>query len=91
MKKNRAQVNLEFAFCMIIIVFMVYSIVMIMRWVGVNLAEGRITHERQLIVGVIPSGDEDDPPTETMDQGPLQQLKPNFYKPLKMNAIWDQE
>lgn len=51
-KPAHGQVMVEFTFCMIIIFLMIYAIMMVLRWTGVDLAERRIAHEQQLRTGI---------------------------------------
>ena len=46
--KRKAQVMLEFAFCMIILFLMMYGIIMVFRWVGLDLGQRRKAHEAVL-------------------------------------------
>jgi len=39
---------LEFTFCMIVLLLMMYGMMMVFRWVGLDLAERRQSHERVL-------------------------------------------
>jgi len=78
-----AQVIIEFTFSMIIIFLMIYGLMMIFRWTGMDLAFRRISHEDVL--------------TNTIERaytdpgdGPLKQLSPYFHTPTKMNAVWDE-
>ncbi len=82
--KNKAQVTLEFSFCMIIILLMMFSLIRIFRWTGMDLAERRKAHERELgkIVGLVE--DYEFPRT-----GPLKQIDPYFFKPGKLDAVWE--
>ena len=82
---------MEFTFCMIIITLMIYSMMMIFRWMGVDLAERRIAHDSALTQPVGASSD--GPGAYTIDkvytQSPAKQIDTYFYKPIKMNAISD--
>ena len=83
MKKiKRAQVMLEFLFCMIIIFLMIYASIYIFRWTGVDLAERRIAHDDKLTIAVQEN-------YINPEDSPLNQLDPFFYKPAKLDAIWD--
>ncbi len=70
--KNKAQTTIEFTFCMIIIFLMIYGMMKVFQWSGVDLAERRIAHETVLTGG----------------GGPRAQIDPHFSVPQKMNAIW---
>ena len=84
--KKYGQAMLEFLFCMIIIMLMIYSMMMILRWVGIDLANRRIDHEKVLFRGGI------DPliqPEDVYIKSPQIQLDSYFHKPIKMNAVTD--
>lgn len=82
--KRAGQVIIEFTFCMIIVFLMIYSLIMIFRWTGTDLADRRISHERTLRSPINRNYTLADP-----GAGPLTQIDPFFYKPVGMNAIWD--
>ena len=71
---SKAQVILEFTFCMIIILLMIYGVVKVFQWAGRDVAERQIAHENSLIRNV---------------SDPRDQIGPVFYMPRRMNAIWD--
>ncbi|MCD4780103.1 MAG: hypothetical protein K8S27_06085 [Candidatus Omnitrophica bacterium] len=79
---------------------MFYSIIMILRWTGIDLAQRRLAHDRLLVQSVV----EDyglclgnltfgmclsgyDP--ASYYRGPLGQIDPSFYHSTEMNAVWD--
>ena len=74
---------LEFAFCMIVVFLMIYGIVMILRWTGMDLAERRRAHDVRLTVPII-----QEYTSPGASDGPLYQVDPYFYSPMKMNAVW---
>ncbi len=88
---------LEFTFCMIVLFLMMYAIVMIFRWVGLDLGQRQQAHEDLLTTDIDPNyGDclvfnmttmncDDLRPIES---GPLTQIDPYFYTPDAMNAVW---
>ena len=89
---------LEFTFCMIILFLMMYGIVMVFRWVGVDLGQRQQAHEAVLIspiddaygqctlpFGLCPGGLGVVP----VERGPLTQIDPFFYQPGPMNAVWE--
>ena len=41
------QVTIEFTFCMVVVMLMVYGVIMVFRWTGVDLADRRIAHEKR--------------------------------------------
>ena len=69
---KKAQVILEFAFCMIVVLLIIFGIMKVFQWTGRDLAERRIAHD-----GVLTGGGT-----------PLDQIDPYFYAPVDMNAIW---
>lgn len=71
-KKNKGQVLIEFTFCMLIILIMLWSMIQIMGWVSRDPVARRQAHYDQLRSG------------GTVEE----QLDPYFYKPIPMNAIW---
>ena len=76
-KKERGlkgQVIIEFIFCMIIVLLMIYGIMMIFKWSGADMVARRRAHETTLRS-----------PTSDV----LQQLDTYFYTPVKMNAIFN--
>ncbi len=78
---KRAQVIIEYTFCMIIVFLMIYAAIKIFRWTGLDLAERRKNHDAVLISNI----DRNDGSTG----GPLKQIDPYFSRPIKMNTIWD--
>ena len=83
-KLFKGQVALEFTFCMIVVFLMIYGIIMILRWTGMDLAERRRAHDMRLTA---PIAQDYGNPTD----GPLFQVDPYFYSPIKMNAVWKGE
>lgn len=87
---------IEFTFCMIILFLMMYAIVMVFRWVGLDLGQRQQAHEAVLTTGIDPnygqcvaedlSGDCTD--YRNVTRGPLTQIDPYFYTPTTMNAVW---
>lgn len=73
---------LEFTFCMIIVFLMMFSLIMIFRWSGADLGQRRVAHDTLLINSIV---EDYNIPSE----GPLSQIDPYFYQPVKMNAVWD--
>jgi hypothetical protein len=67
------QATIEFTFAMIVTLMLVFALLMVFRWVGLDLAERRAAHERLLT-------------RDTSDMRTEQQLNPNFYKPRKIDA-----
>jgi hypothetical protein len=70
--KNKAQSTIEFTLVLIIIVLMVWGLIQIFRWSGMDLAERRWTHDQTLING----------------QTPEEQLNPDFYRAKRLNSVY---
>lgn len=79
---TKAQVMVEFTFCMIILFLMMYGIVMVFRWAGLDLSQREAAHDALLTYPI----DED---YGVASAGPLRQIDPYFYQPAKMNAVWE--
>ena len=94
---RKAQVMLEFAFCMIILFLMMYGIIMIFRWVGLDLGQRQKAHESVLTAPIdsqygqcvtfVPFVGCTE--WRAVEAGPLSQIDPYFYTPAKMNAVWE--
>ena len=78
---KKAQVILEFTFCMIIVLLMLFGITKVMTWTGREYAGRFDGHDRTLTGPFIPS-------YVSMGDGPSNQIDPYFYTPVKMNAIY---
>lgn len=78
-QKKYGQVILEFTFCMIVLFFMVYGVIMVFRWTGVDLAERRRAHNQMLLSPI--NKDWID-----LQDGPMNQIKPYFFDVEPMNA-----
>jgi len=71
---SAGQVILEFTFCMVIVMLMIYGVAKVFFWTGRDLAERRQAHDAVLTGGGTPRD----------------QITPDFYTKLtKMNAIWN--
>ncbi len=95
--KKKAQVMLEFVFCMIILFLMMYGIIMIFRWVGLDLGQRQQAHEAVLTADIdlfYGRCVAEEPLTglcldsRAVERGPLTQIDPFFYQPGSMNAVW---
>lgn len=87
LKKNdkhlcRGQTMIEFTFCLIIILLMIYGLMRIFEWTGKNQALRRIAHDNLITAPVEHS-------YGNPGNGPARQIDPYFYTPVRMNAIWD--
>ena len=81
--KKTAQVTLEFAFCLVMVMLILYGIVRVIRWAGFSLGDRRIEHERILKTSVSDK-------FTTDASSPLKQLIPDFYKLKEMNLVFNQ-
>lgn len=97
MIEKKAQVMVEFTFCMIILFLMMYGIVMVFRWVGLDLGRRQQAHETVLTENIDPAygsttwtwnGTDFVTTTTPVERGPLTQIDPYFYTPGAMNAVW---
>lgn len=95
-KTKHAQVMIEFTFCMIVLLIMMYSLVKVFQWTGTDLARRRQAHDSFLTQDTgeaVHGHDKGDSttfyyPRSTSTEGPFVQLEPNFYQPTTMNAVW---
>ena len=71
---SHGQVILEFTFCMIVILLMIFAVAKVFIWTGRDLVERRIAHDNVLIGA----------------STPLEEIDPYFFTPTKLNAIWRQ-
>ncbi len=78
---SKGQVMLEFTFCMIILFLMMYAIIMVFRWTGLDLGQRRAAHDAQITTAIVQR-------YGNIADGPLKQIDPYFYSPTKMNAVW---
>ncbi len=101
LSKKKAQVMIEFAFCMIILFLMMYGTVMVFRWVGLDLGRRQKAHEELLKSDIdlnyggcvtsffnIVTGNVTCTDYRNVTRGPLTQIDPYFYTPESMNAVW---
>lgn len=47
-RKKKAQVSIEFAFCMVVMVMLIYALAMVLRWAGMSFIERDRAHEATL-------------------------------------------
>ncbi len=83
--RKKAQVMIEFAFCMIILFLMMYGIIMVFRWVGLDLGQRQQAHQAVLEAPIDPAYGGGG---VAVERGPLTQIDPYFYTPTTMNAVW---
>ena len=69
-----AQSTIEFTFAMILVLLLIFGLIRIFRWVGMDLSDRRIVHERVL---------------EDVSLSPEAQIAPDFYRPRKMGAVFN--
>ena len=77
---------MEFSFCMIIVLLMIFATMMIFRWTGLDLVQRRTVYEESLVQDA-----EEDYVSRSdgkVDSGPIKQLQTYFSEPMKMNAVW---
>ena len=78
---DKGQVILEFTFCMIIVLLMIFGITKVFTWSGREYAGRSAAHDSTLYQTI-------DRDYDSMGDGPLKQIDPYFYTAVKMNAIW---
>ncbi len=85
--RERGQSSLEFAFCMIALVALLYGVVMIFRWTGLSLVGRQSEHEKRLTAHVSDSWgaswriNAKGKLTGNWTDSPLIQVVPEFYQP----------
>lgn len=80
--RQEGQTVIEYTFCMIIILLLIYGAVMALRWAGVSLAERRIAHEQTL-------GQDVGEKWMYYNESPTKQLSTDFYKISGMNMVFN--
>lgn len=80
LERSAGQMMIEFTFSMIMALIMIYSVVMVLRWSGLDLAKRRRAHDKTLR--------EDIDGFSTLNEGPLKQLDSYFYQPMRINATF---
>jgi hypothetical protein len=97
---DRGQVILEFTFCMIVIMIMIFGITRVLFWTGNDLATRRLSHEERITLFPDPDNTYIGwdllyiPVVINFIPFPgeliaLAQIAPNYHAPIKMDAIWD--
>ncbi len=79
---KKGQVMVEFTFCMIILFLMMYGLVMVFRWAGLDLSQREAAHDALLTSPIVEAYG------AAPSTGPLRQIDPYFYQPAKMNGVW---
>ncbi len=72
-RPKHGQATIEFTFAMTLTLIMTLALYMVFRWVGLDLANRRFTHENLLTNNAL---------------RPEQQLNPDFYRPRKIDAAF---
>ncbi len=72
---KRAQSTSEFTFAMIAVLFLLYGLIQVFRWVGMDIASRQYEHETQ----------------RNAFNDPAKQLNPDFYRPERLNAYGNTE
>ena len=47
-RKKKAQVTIEFAFCMVAILALIYGLAMVLKWIGVSFVERNRAYEQTI-------------------------------------------
>ena len=84
-KRSPAQVSIEFTFCMIIIVMLMYGIVKAFRWAGMDLAERRAANDQIFSININEQWETGKINTE----GVAKQLVANFYRTKSMVLVFN--
>ncbi|MFH1360155.1 MAG: hypothetical protein ABIJ41_03860 [Candidatus Omnitrophota bacterium] len=81
--KNRqpAQVTIEFTFCFVVLLLIIYGCLMVFRWVGLGLAERTEQHQESMTQDV-------DEYWKTKPDSPIKQVDPNFYHPSDFHFVF---
>ena len=72
----RGQSTIEFTFAMIVIIFLIYGMVRVFRWAGMDLANRRVAQDITITAAY------------TGKQGPAVQLDPDFYRSQSMDSVY---
>jgi len=83
LRTHKGQVILEFCLCMFIILLMIYALIEILRWTGLDLYSRRKAHENNLRKAI-----SEDYSASAPTHGPLKQISPYFYSSRDMHAVW---
>ena len=84
---RKGQVILEFTFCMIVILIMIYGVIKVFHWTGRDIVARQRAYETTLFAPVSPRN-QIDPYGSPPSVGGRIDPDPYFYIPVKMNAIW---
>ena len=80
--KQKAQVTLEFTFCFVVVLLLIYGCIMAFKWAGVSLAARQKQHNDTLTSGINEQWVE-------WETGPLKQLNPDFAEPVPMDMVFN--
>ena len=81
-KHKNAQVIIEYTFCFVIILLLIYGCVMAFRWAGLSLVNRRIAHDETLVSDVADQWG-------AFSDSPLKQFYPDFYNMMNMNLVFN--
>ena len=84
---RKGQVILEFTFCMIVILIMMYGVIKVFHWTGRDIVARQRAHETTLFANVSPRKQIDPYGSPPLVGGRIDP-DPYFYIPVKMNAVW---
>ena len=70
--RNRGQSTIEFVFAMIACVFLMFGMIQVFRWAGLDMAQRRWAHDAVIA-----------DPNKTTEQ----QLTPEFYRSSRMRVV----
>ena len=79
---GEGQVILEFTFCMIVVLLMIFGITKILTWSGREYVGRSRAHDDTLYTTI-------EKDYSSIGEGPAKQIDPYFYTPVKMNAIFE--
>jgi hypothetical protein len=74
MKNLKGQSMIEFTFAMVAIMFLIYGMVLVFRWAGMDLAQRRYMQDTSL--------------TNLVNGDPASELNPNFGSAQPMAAVY---
>ena len=84
-RNHSAQVTIEFTFCIIIVLLLLFGTIRAVVWVGQDLAERRQAHDSSLTAPI----DDDWGVGFEESSGPLKQLTTDFYDTKRMNLVFN--
>lgn len=54
-KNSKAQSTIEFAFAMVVMIFLIYGLVQVFRWAGLDLSSRRVSEDLSMTCSVNPN------------------------------------